>query len=250
MSTLCNEKLFIPQSLPTLSLADPPIHVAIIMDGCTRWAARRGQPASAGVAAGAANVLPIASAASAVGIDTLTLYSCTGNNFLQPPNEVRARMSILAEFLRVSISNYLDAGIRVSIIGRRDRLIPEFISAMEKAESATADCRELHLRIAIDYSSRETIFRAACRFYKATRIHRESFEEVLGEVSHAAPRDVDLLIRTGDEQRLSDFLLWEAANAELHLSPLMWPEFSEDDLAAVLEDFRARQNRFTQVPRA
>ncbi len=247
MSTLCNEKLFVPQQVTFLRPTAPPLHVAIIMDGCTRWAARRGQSASAGVAAGAANVRAIAGAAASLGIDTLTLYACSGDNSLRPPNEIRARMNILAEFLRINVSHYLRDGIRISIIGRRDRLSPEFLSVTEFAESSTAGCRALHLRVAVDYSSRETIFRAACRFYKATRIHRESFEEVLGEVSHAAPRDVDLLIRTGDEQRLSDFLLWEAANAELHFSPLMWPDFAPEDLAFALEDFHSRQSRLATV---
>jgi undecaprenyl diphosphate synthase len=250
MSTLCNEKLFVPQRQAPPILTALPLHVAIIMDGCTRWAARRGQPASAGVAAGAANVRPIVSAAASLGIDTLTLYACSGGNSLRSANEIRARMNILAEFLRINVPRYFRDGVRVSVIGRRDRLSPEFFAAMEFAEAATADCRELHLRVAVDYSSRETIFRAACRFYKATRIHRESFEEVLGEVSHAAPRDVDLLIRTGDEQRLSDFLLWEAANAELHFSPLMWPDFSQADLAAALENLSAREQSFSAAPRA
>jgi undecaprenyl diphosphate synthase len=237
MSTLCNEKLFAPLHPRPPRLAPDPLHLAIIMDGCARWAARRGQPPSAGVAAGAANVRPIVSAAISLGIDTLTLYACSGDNSLRPQNEIRARMNILAEFLRVNISRYLREGVHISIIGRRDRLSPEFLDVTELAEAATSDCHSLHLRIAVDYSSRETIFRAACRFYKATRIHRESFEEVLGEVSHAAPRDVDLLIRTGNEQRLSDLSLWEAADAELHFSPLMWPDFSKADLASALEDF-------------
>ena len=122
MSTLCNEKLFIPQRSAPPAFAALPLHVAIIMDGCTRWAARRGQPASAGVAAGATNVRPIVSAAASLGIDTLTLYACSGDNALRSANEIRARMNILAEFLRINVPGYLRDGVRMSVIGRRDRL--------------------------------------------------------------------------------------------------------------------------------
>jgi undecaprenyl diphosphate synthase len=220
------------------------------MDGNTDWALRYGQPSSAGHAAGAANIHRIAGAAAALGVGTLTVYACSEGNSLRPTGEIRGRMNVLAEFLRLDTSHYLQDDIRVSVIGRRDRLSTELAAAMEFAETATAQCGGLHLRIAIDYSSREAIFRAACRFYKATRIHRESFEEVLGEVSHGAPQDVDLLIRTGNEHRLSDFLLWEAAEAELQFSPLMWPDFTESDLAAVLKNFHARQRGIGQISKA
>ncbi|MBI3670494.1 MAG: di-trans,poly-cis-decaprenylcistransferase, partial [Acidobacteria bacterium] len=167
-----------------------------------------------------------------------------------PQPEVATLMRLLHEYLLAETSRCAAHGIRVSVIGRRDRLTRALREAIEAAESATANGTALHLRLAVDYSAREAIFRAACRFYKVTEVSRESFTRVLAEVNHDGARDVDLLIRTGGEQRLSDFLLWESAYAELIFTERKWPEFAAEDLAAAVAEFRARERRFGRVPDA
>jgi undecaprenyl diphosphate synthase len=248
MGLLCTEKSFVVDlGLPAGSSQVPPLHVAIIMDGNGRWAQRHGQPRSAGHVAGAGNVRRIVAAAVELGIGTLTVYAFSADNWQRPAAEVARLMHLMREFLRRDVRRCARQGIRITVIGRRDRLSEDLRQAIDDAERATAGGSRLHLRIAVDYSSRETIYRAACRFYKATRVDRDSFAELLGEVNHGEVSNVDLLIRTGGEQRLSDFLLWEAAYAELYFSPLMWPEFGAEELAAALEEYRVRERRFGRV---
>jgi undecaprenyl diphosphate synthase len=232
------------------SLRTHALHLAIIMDGNGRWAALRGQPRSAGHRRGAENVRAIVRAAAELRVGTLTLYAFSADNWQRPSVEVAALMRLFEDYLKKETAECAQQGIRISVIGRRDRLSPALRDVIEAAELDTADGRRLHLRLAVDYSAREAIFRAACRFYKATRVSRESFEELLGEVTHGAAPDLDLLIRTGGEQRLSDFLLWEAAYAELYFTPKMWPDFTAADLAIALAEYRARDRRFGRVPEA
>jgi undecaprenyl diphosphate synthase len=139
--------------------------------------------------------------------------------------------------------------VRLTILGRRDRLPSALVTAIEDAEAATAHGRNLHLRVAIDYSSRDAILRAVQQAQGQT-ITREGFSQLLAVLDHdkRPARDVDLLIRTGGEQRLSDFLLWECAYAELYFSARMWPEFGEDDFLAALGTFAERERRFGGVP--
>jgi undecaprenyl diphosphate synthase len=136
-------------------------------------------------------------------------------------------------------------GVRIRMIGRRDRLAPALRKAVEETEAATAAGRTLEVRIAIDYSSRESILRAASRLRKSRPSSRDEFSRLLGD----AP-DVDLLIRTGGEQRLSDFLLWECAYAELLFTPRMWPEFGRADLEAAVAEYDSRERRFGRIPQA
>ena len=226
------------------------LHVAIIMDGNGRWAQARGLPRVAGHRAGADNVRRIVKAAPGLGIGTLTLYAFSADNWQRPQPEVSTMMRLLHEYLLAETARCAAHGIRVSMIGRRDRLTHALREAIEAAEADTANGTALHLRLAVDYSARESIFRAACRFYKVTEVSRESFTRVLGEVNHDGACDVDLLVRTGGEQRLSDFLLWESAYAELVFSERMWPEFTSEDLAAAVAEFRARERRFGRIPDA
>ncbi len=226
------------------------LHVAIIMDGNGRWAQARGLPRVAGHRAGGENVRRIVKAAPGLGIGMLTLYAFSADNWQRPQPEVATLMRLLHEYLLAETSRCAAHGIRVSVIGRRDRLTRALREAIEAAESATANGTALHLRLAVDYSAREAIFRTACRFYKVTEVSRESFTRVLAEVNHDGARDVDLLIRTGGEQRLSDFLLWESAYAELIFTERKWPEFTAEDLAAAVAEFRARERRFGRVPDA
>ena len=238
------------QSQP-LSIPAPPsrLSVAIISDGNGRWATSRGLPRAAGHRAGAQAARSIIEAAPRLGIHTLTLFTLSSANWLRPRAEVEGILSILEEYLREETGRCVDAGIRLSILGRRDRLPARLQQSIADAERATARGSRLHLRLAVDYSARESLFRAACRYYKATVLSPESFSEVLSEVQHGGTTEVDLLIRTGGEQRLSDFLLWECAYAELVFIEKRWPDFSVADLEAALGEFCRRERTRGALPR-
>ena len=196
------------------------LHVAIIMDGNGRWATRRALPRTAGHKAGAEAVRRVVEAAPAQGITALTLYAFSADNWRRPAREVGALMALFAHHLRDETPRLLANGVRVSIIGRRDRLPADLIAAINAAESATSRGNGLHLRIAVDYSARHAI-----------------------ETGQLIP-DVDFLIRTGGDQRLSDFLLWESAYAELYFTQAMWPDFTAADLEVAVREFRYRERRF------
>jgi undecaprenyl diphosphate synthase len=227
---------------------EPGLHVAIIMDGNGRWAAARGLPRTAGHKAGASAVRRTIEAAPDLGISTLTLYAFSSDNWQRPQAEVGALMKLMRRFLHAETSTCVENGIRVSVVGRRDRLAPPLRKAIEAAEAATAGGRALHLRIAVDYSARDAILRAAARVAPG-ETSREVFSFLLADVHHTDPApDVDLLIRSGGEHRLSDFLLWESAYAELVFLPRMWPDFDASDLRAAIDEFRSRERRFGRVP--
>ena len=217
------------------------LHAAIIMDGNGRWALARGLPRLAGHRAGAAAVRRTVEAAPDLGIGILTLFAFSSDNWQRPPDEVSGLMQLLAEHVRSEINRCLENGVRMEVIGRRDRLDPELADAIRQAENATAAGCKLHLRIAVDYSGRQAITEAVRQTAHAGLVCRECLEEQLGP-------PVDLLIRTGGEQRLSDFLLWECAYAELIFSRRMWPDFDAPDLEAAVRQFHTRQRRFGAVP--
>ena len=219
------------------------MHVAVIMDGNGRWALRRGLPRSAGHHAGVDAIRRLVEAAPGVGIGTLSLFAFSSDNWARPAEEVQILMGLFARFLRDEAGPLKAHDVRLSVIGRRDRLPSEVMSAISAAEALTGRGARLHLRVAVDYSSRDTILEAA-RLGRLDDPTRESFASRLGEAHGAPAPDVDLLIRTGGEQRLSDFLLWESAYAELFFTTRMWPDFHEDDLAAAVADFRGRDRRF------
>jgi len=210
------------------------LHTAIIMDGNGRWATARGLPRQEGHRAGAKTLRAIIEAAPRCGISTLTLYAFSCDNWKRPRAEVDALMGLMRQALRDEARRCARNGIRLTAIGRRDRLPESLRSAMEQAELDTAAGRRLHVRLAIDYSSREALVEAA----RPGVASREEIARRLG-----AP-DVDLLIRTGGEQRLSDFLLWECAYAELYFSPVPWPDFGPDQLSAAVAEFHRRNRRF------
>jgi undecaprenyl diphosphate synthase len=232
------------------------IHVAIIMDGNGRWATARGQLRTAGHIAGARTVRKIVEAAPDSGIGTLTLYAFSADNWRRPSREVALLMRLFRRYLVSEVARCVTNGVRMRIIGRRDRIPGELLRAITNAEHATRHGRTLDLRIAVDYSARDAIIRAA----QHAAVHgggdgaldRESFSGLLSRVDHGVgeSRDVDLLIRTGGEQRLSDFLLWECAYAELYFTRRMWPEFGPSDLREAVEEFHARERRFGAVPEA
>ena len=194
------------------------------MDGNGRWATMRGRPRIAGHRAGADAVRRTVESAPDVGIGILTLYAFSSDNWRRPPTEVSALMDLLDLYLRKETQRCLDNGVRLQVIGRRDRLDPRLVAAIARTEAATAAGETLTLRIAVDYSAREAI-----------------------RGGQIGP-DVDLLIRTGGEQRLSDFLLWECAYAELIFCKRMWPDFDRHDLESAVREFHSRERRFGGVP--
>src|SRR5256714_2549219 len=231
--------------LPTRSL-----HVAIIADGNGRWATTRGLPRSAGHRAGAQAARRVIEAAPRLGIHTLTLFALSSANWKRPPAEVNGILRLLHEYLLTETSHCIEEGVRLSVIGRRDRMPATLRQAVEDAEAVTANGTRLHLRLAIDYSAREAIFRSACRFYKVTTLSPDSFSSVLAEVLHGGSTEVDLLIRTGGEQRLSDFLLWECAFAEFVFLPKRWPDFTVADLESAIQEFGHRERTRGALPDA
>ncbi|MFZ0960894.1 MAG: polyprenyl diphosphate synthase [Terriglobia bacterium] len=227
----------------------PLIHAAIIMDGSGRWAERRGLGRSAGHRAGVAAVRRSVQAAPGLGIGTLTLHAFSADNWQRPSFEVGELMSIFTEFLRGSVAEWVDAGIRASVLGRRDRIEPSLVAAIEAAEAATREGMGLHLRLGIDYSGREAIVRAARTLPAGEEATLLEFGRLLG-ADGPQPQPVpelDLLIRTGGEQRLSDFMLWECAYAELVFTDRLWPDFDAEDLEAAVREFHSRDRRFGRV---
>jgi undecaprenyl diphosphate synthase len=230
---------------PSSHPAPPPLHVGIIMDGNGRWATRQGRSRSAGHREGAATVRRIVEAAPDAGIGVLTLFAFSADNWRRPRTEVGWLMRLFREYLRVETERCVANGVRLEVIGRRDRISDALRHAIEEAQRVTAQATRLHLRIALDYSARDAILRAAQCLRPETVPSRDSFGRLVAIVDHGLPvPEVDLLIRTGGERRLSDFLLWEAAYAELLFSPLMWPEFGPEALAEAVRDFASRERRF------
>ena len=218
------------------------LHTAIIMDGNGRWATGRGLPRIAGHRAGAEALRRIVEAAPDCGIGMLTVYAFSSDNWRRPQMEVDALMALLACYLVRETPRCVANGVRMSIIGRRDRLPDSLRDSIDEAERKTRQCDLLHLRLAIDYSARDAIV-SASNNAAGEHMTRDRFEELLGE-----GRPVDILIRTGGEQRLSDFLLWECAYAELIFSNCMWPDFSPADLQRALRQYAHRERRFGAIP--
>jgi len=212
------------------------------MDGNGRWAITRGLPRVAGHRAGVNALRRTVESCTDLGIGTLTVYAFSSDNWRRPSDEVSALMKLFHTYLRREQAKCVENGVRVSVIGRRDRLSRMLLPVIESCEKATASGKKLHLRLAVDYSSREMILRAAAKLSKNPS--RENLSALLGA------KDVDLLIRTGGEKRLSDFLLWECAYAELFFTPVMWPDFGPSDLAAAVSEFRSRERRFGALPAA
>ena len=225
-------------------------HVAINMDGNGRWALLRGQPRQAGHIAGAAAVRRTVESAPRFGITTLTLYAFSSDNWRRPRGEVDNLMMLFQRYLDSECADLTERGVRLSVIGRRDRIAESLRRRIEHVEQCTSAGTSLHVRIAMDYSARDALLAAAARVAKGIPPTREAFEQSLYEAINApsGTRDVDLLIRTGGEQRLSDFLLWESAYAELYFTDVPWPDFSEADLASAVQAFAARDRRYGGVP--
>jgi len=220
------------------------------MDGNGRWAARRGQPRTAGHRAGAAAVNAVVEAAARRRIDTLTLYAFSAANWQRPGTEISGLFALFHRYLLTQTRRCLEHSICLNVIGRRDRLSTVLRRSIERSEEATAHCTGMHLRIAVDYSAQHSLLEACRCMHIEGRVDRESFERVLGAVDHSSRPvpAVDLLIRTGGEQRLSDFLLWECAYSELYFVDRLWPDFDEAAFAEALEEYARRDRRFGAIP--
>jgi undecaprenyl diphosphate synthase len=225
------------------------LHLAVIMDGNGRWATAHGLSRSAGHEAGLRAARQIVEAAVREGVGTLTLYAFSSDNWKRPGAEVTALMRLFRRALLGEAKRCLENGVRLTILGRRDRLPSSLRHTVEQVEALTSGGARMHLRVAVDYSARDAVLRAAAAL-RADAATRDGFSELLARVDHdrLPARDVDLVVRTGGEQRLSDFLLWECAYAELLFVKKMWPDFTADDLAEALEDFRSRNRRFGLAP--
>jgi undecaprenyl diphosphate synthase len=226
------------------------LHVAIIMDGSGRWAEARGLPRTEGHRAGRTAVSRAVEAALERGIRVLTLFTFSTDNWGRPESEVSELMHTFETFFRVDALALAPHGTRVTVIGRRDRLPVSLRQAIEEVERASAVACRLQVRFAIDYSGREAILHAARRFREIKDASAEGFARLLAEpepTDQPVP-DVDLLIRTGGEQRLSNCPLWEIAYAELHFTPCLWPDFGSADFDFAVQDFYARHRRFGRIP--
>jgi undecaprenyl diphosphate synthase len=226
------------------------LHVAVIMDGNGRWAQAHGLPRLEGHLLGVEALRRTVEAAPAHGVATLSAYAFSADNWKRPRAEVDGLLTLFRSYVSCERRALARAGVRLSVIGRRDRLGQALVDDIEATEEATASCTRLHLRLAIDYSARDAIVNAAAA---ASSIDGPiTRQRLAARVGSGCGRivdgpDVDLLIRTGGEQRLSDFLLWECAYAELWFTKTMWPDFSANDLTRAIEDFKARDRRFGVV---
>jgi undecaprenyl diphosphate synthase len=217
------------------------LHVAIIMDGNGRWATRQGLPRVAGHRAGVVALKRVVEHAPDVGVRALSVYAFSSDNWSRPATEVQSLFWLMRAFLRLETARMRQKGVRVQVFGRRDRLPAAVLREVDRSEFVTAPGRRLLLRVAVDYSAREAIARAAARFaLPSAEVARDALQHDLTREAG----EVDLLIRTGGEKRLSDFLLWESAYAELLFTDCMWPDFGPGELDAALAEFRGRERRF------
>jgi undecaprenyl diphosphate synthase len=228
--------------MPSSLQCQDKLHLAIIMDGNGRWATSRGLPRAAGHEAGIDALRAVVRAAPDSNVSTLTVYAFSSDNWKRPATEINELMDLFRRFLDRETEDLVRDGVKLSFVGRRDRLPQDLIGEIERAEAATEWGDLMHLRVAVDYSARDMIVEAAKKAANGGELSRESLAAQLG-----AP-DVDLLIRTSGEQRLSDFLLWECAYAELHFTPKLWPDFGDSDLKEAVAAFHHRDRRFGARP--
>jgi undecaprenyl diphosphate synthase len=211
--------------------------VAIIMDGNGRWATAQGLPRTLGHRAGAEAMRRITKVAPDLGVTTLTFFAFSAYNWQRAPAEVDGLMRLLGDYLRSETKSLIESGARLTLIGRRDRLPIVHCDRLARIEQATAGGRRLHIRIAVDYSARAAIEQAAARIAAGSA---DGFGRLVAQADADEAAEVDLLIRTGGDKRLSDFLLWESAFAELWFTDQMWPDFDEAAFAHAVAEFRGR----------
>lgn len=227
------------------------MHVGIIMDGNGRWARAQGRPRWRGHLAGVDSVRDVVRGAPEMGITTLTLYAFSADNWKRPPGEVGRLFWLLREYCRRERAELVESGVRVTHVGRRDRIPASALGELDRTLNATARGGRLHLRLAIDYGSRWALTEAVRIVSRQVSsgdlgpddISLNLLDRILaGNVPHP-----DLIVRTAGEQRLSDFLLWESAYAELYFTNVLWPDFRRQDLALAVSEFERRERRFGAV---
>ncbi|MCP4328806.1 MAG: isoprenyl transferase [Alphaproteobacteria bacterium] len=229
--------------------AEAPTHVAIIMDGNGRWARARGLPRTAGHRRGAESVRRAVETARTIGISYLTLYGFSSENWKRPPNEVDDLMGLLRLYLRSEIKDLSRNSVRVRVIGDRGKLPTDIVDLIEDAEQTTVGNSALTLIVALSYGARAEITAAArcvARKVKSGELEPNDVDEHVFErfLSTDGIPDPDLLIRTSGEQRLSNFLLWQCAYAELVFVDTLWPDFTRDDFEDAIDEFRRRERRY------
>jgi undecaprenyl diphosphate synthase len=236
-------------AMPTPAGVSTPRHVAIIMDGNGRWAAERGLPRSEGHRLGVEAVRRTVTAAQDLGVGHLTLFSFSSENWSRPPDEVSFLFGLLRFFIRRDLAELHRKNVRVTVIGERERLPSDIVALMDEAERLTEGNRGLQMIVAFNYGARDELARAVRRIAEDVRAGRLD-PTGIGEAAISARLDTagipdpDLLIRTGGEMRLSNFLLWQAAYAELVFLPIFWPDFTGDSLRAAVAEYGLRHRRY------
>lgn len=226
-----------------------PEHIAVIMDGNGRWAARKGLPRNMGHKKGAEVVVQIAKAAKELGVKFLTLYAFSTENWKRSPEEVSGLMALLREYLDKNFKELEENDVRIRFIGERQMLDADIVAKMEKLEERTKGNRSLGLQIALSYGSRQEIVNAARKIAERIKVGDMSVkdidEEAFSDMLYTAGvPDPDLVIRTSGEQRLSNYLLWQVAYSEFFFTPTLWPDFTEQELAKIIENYQTRERRY------
>ncbi|WP_295692783.1 isoprenyl transferase [uncultured Maricaulis sp.] len=229
-----------------------PRHAAIIMDGNGRWAKSRGRPRSFGHKRGVETVRRTVEDAGDLGVRYLTLFSFSTENWSRPADEVGALFELLKHYVEADLEGLARRGVRIRIIGRRDNLGPDLIAIIDRAEARTRENAEFHLTIAFNYGGRDELLRASQSVARAAAdgtLNPDTLDEagLAGHLDTAELPDVDLMIRTSGEQRISNFLLWQAAYAELVFLDVLWPDFDRQDLARAIDTYRQRSRRYGGV---
>lgn len=232
--------------------ASLPRHVAIVMDGNGRWASKRLMPRAAGHVAGVSTVRTIVRAANDIGLQNLTLYAFSSENWKRPITEVSHLMGLFRAYVREDVSQLLENNVRVRFIGNRSRASEDIVSLMKESEERTASCTGLNLTLAFDYGSQEEIVAAAREMAQAAakgELHPENIttDFFASKLSTAGRPDPDLVVRTSGEYRLSNFLLWQSAYSEFVFVDQAWPDFTREDFFDVLNTFAQRERRFGAV---
>ncbi|MBO6728147.1 MAG: isoprenyl transferase [Maricaulis sp.] len=229
-----------------------PQHVAIIMDGNGRWAQQRGRPRTFGHSKGVEAVRRVVEAAGDRGVRTLTLFSFSTENWNRPADEVGALFELMKRYVAADLASLKKKGVRIRIIGRRDDLTPDLAEIVTKAETDTAENTDFNLNIAFNYGGRDELIRAAQSLAEAVRagdLNPSDIDEgrLSAALDTAGLPDVDLMIRTSGEQRISNFLLWQAAYAEFYFTDVLWPDFDDVELGRALDSFQQRDRRYGGV---
>ncbi len=245
-----------PSLMPSLrqetsqpAIGGAPPHVAIIMDGNGRWAKARGLPRSLGHQAGVASLKRVVEAAPDLGVQRLTVFGFSTENWRRPAREVSELMKLLKLYVRTDLERLKRAGVRVHILGRRTGLPPDILDTIEQAETSTAGNSRFHLQVAFNYGGQADIIDAARAFAEAVKagqlqpedLTEDRFQAYLSTANGPPP---DLIVRTSGERRLSNFLLWEAAYAEFVFQDVLWPDYGPEHLKAAIEEFRTRERRY------